>query len=84
MAEDKKKSPEKKTFETVNQGAKVIKLDFEHCRAESCKAKISRAEFCEEHFDWFKAGLIKRTGERVPDFQKKFLSYQNQPKKKVA
>jgi hypothetical protein len=36
-----------------------------------CKASAHRFNFCSEHFDHFKFGLIKKTGERVSDYEKK-------------
>jgi hypothetical protein len=46
------------------------------CHAWSCKSQATRFNFCEEHFDHFKFGLIKKTGERVPDYDKKIEHYQ--------
>lgn len=46
------------------------------CHAEGCKASSTRFNFCEEHFDHFKFGLIKKTGERVSDYEKKIEHYQ--------
>ena len=61
----------------------VVSLGSHACKAEGCKAKPSRAEFCEEHFDWFKASLINKNGQRVPDFDKKFYAWSaSQPQKK--
>lgn len=45
------------------------------CVAESCKKKSERAEFCNEHFLWFKAGLIKKDGTYPKDFDKKYVQY---------
>ncbi len=47
------------------------------CKATSvgCKAKATRFDFCEEHYDQFKFGLIKKTGEMVPDHEKKIEHY---------
>jgi hypothetical protein len=46
------------------------------CHAWGCKGQASRFNFCEEHFDHFKFGLIKKTGERVSDYDKKIEHYQ--------
>src|SRR5579885_3206069 len=46
------------------------------CHAWGCKAQATRFNFCEEHFDHFKFGLIKKTGERVSDYDKKIEHYQ--------
>lgn len=46
-----------------------------HCTAQGCKAKDSRFSFCAEHYEQFKFGLIKKTGERAMDFDKKYDQY---------
>ncbi|RME14654.1 MAG: hypothetical protein D6797_08325 [Bdellovibrio sp.] len=51
------------------------------CPVEGCGKKAKRAGFCEEHFNWFKAGLVNRKGEKPSDFDKKLQSYQ---RKKAA
>ena len=51
------------------------------CLAESCKAKSNRLNFCNEHYDWFKQGLITKEGQRPKDFDKKYINY---IKKKAA
>jgi hypothetical protein len=43
----------------------------EKCACGGCKASASRFSFCTEHYDHFKFGLIKKTGERVSDYEKK-------------
>jgi hypothetical protein len=43
----------------------------EKCACGGCKASASRFNFCTEHFDQFKFGLIKKTGEKVSDYEKK-------------
>lgn len=53
----------------------------ERCPAEDCGKKPKRMHFCEEHFEWFKAGLINRMGQKPSDFDKKYQSYQ---RKKAA
>ena len=47
-----------------------------HCCGWGCKALATRFNFCSEHFDHFKFGLLKKTGEPVPDYEKKFEHYQ--------
>ena len=54
-----------------NVGAKV------GCQAVACKAKDTRFNFCDEHFRQYKFGLIKKSGEVVSDFEKKFEHYQH-------
>src|SRR5580698_8144658 len=55
------------------------------CLAEGCKQRSQKANFCMEHFDWFKEGLITKEGRRPTDFDKKFFDYsRRQAKKKTA
>ena len=46
------------------------------CNAWGCKTPEKRFNFCEEHYEHFKFGLIKKTGEPVSDYDKKFEHYQ--------
>jgi hypothetical protein len=46
------------------------------CVAWGCKKDSKQFEFCSEHYDHFKFGLIKKSGEQVPDYEKKFEHYQ--------
>lgn len=41
------------------------------CITEGCKKSAERAEFCTEHFSWFKIGLITKRGAKAKDFEKK-------------
>jgi hypothetical protein len=59
----------------------VISLAANRCQADGCKSKPARAGFCEEHFDWFKAGLITKEGHRAMDFDKKYQHYLASKKK---
>jgi hypothetical protein len=61
---DKFMSKQAKTAEPAAGGA-------EKCVCGGCKASASRFSFCAEHYDHFKFGLIKKTGERVSDYEKK-------------
>lgn len=45
------------------------------CPVTECKSKVARSSFCNEHFDWFKAGLINRKGEKPKDFDKKYQAF---------
>ncbi|OFZ82916.1 MAG: hypothetical protein A2583_16710 [Bdellovibrionales bacterium RIFOXYD1_FULL_53_11] len=47
----------------------------EGCTHKGCKTKPARFGFCPEHYEQFKFGLIKKTGEPVPDYDKKFEQY---------
>ncbi len=42
------------------------------CHSWGCKSKAHRFNFCNEHYEHFKFGLIKKTGEPVMDYDKKF------------
>lgn len=53
----------------------VISLESSRCACEGCKAKATQASFCNEHFAWFKAGLIRKDGTQASDFDKKFLAF---------
>ena len=51
------------------------------CIAEGCNAKDSRMCFCNEHFVWFKEGLITTKGVQVKDFEKKFQAFMHRKSK---
>jgi len=53
----------------------VVPMAASKCTAEGCKAKPTKAGFCNEHFDWFKAGLITKEGLKASDFDKKYYHY---------
>ena len=69
MANDNNKKP----------AAGAVSHDF--CPAEGCKKPVKRMHFCEEHFQWYKEGLLNKKGQRPSDFDKK---YQNWMRKKAA
>lgn len=50
-------------------------IPLTRCSAEGCSKKTDHANFCNEHYDWFKFGLITRDGKRPSDFDKKFQAY---------
>ena len=54
------------------------------CHCWGCKAQSKRFNFCAEHYEHFKFGLIKKTGEPVPDYEKKFGHYQAMKSKQGA
>lgn len=58
-----------------------------NCFSWECKAEANRFNFCNEHYEHFKFGLIKKTGEPVPDYEKKighYLAYKKRSAQKVA
>ncbi|OYZ16314.1 MAG: hypothetical protein B7Y39_15805 [Bdellovibrio sp. 28-41-41] len=59
----------------------VVSLSDARCQAEGCKAKHTRASFCAEHFEWFKAGLITKEGKQALDFDKKYQHFMSAKKK---
>jgi hypothetical protein len=74
MSEPKKTGP-KSADEAAAIGA---------CLAKACKTKPSRFGFCEDHFDQFKFGLLKKSGELVPDHEKKLQHYLDYKAKRGA
>lgn len=54
------------------------------CMAEDCKKRSEKANFCMEHFDWFKEGLITKEGKRPTDFDKKHSDYTRRIAKKKS
>jgi hypothetical protein len=57
--------------------AKVTGPVPDGCHAEGCKSAAKRLDFCDEHFEHFKFGLIKKNGQQVPDYEKKLGHYQD-------
>jgi hypothetical protein len=45
------------------------------CPVEACGKGAKKLAFCEEHFMWFKQGLVNKKGEKPSDFDKKFQSW---------
>lgn len=60
-------------------GGNVVSLAI--CPVEKCGKKATRSEFCDEHFKWFKEGLITRGGQKPKDFDKKYQAYLMRQKK---
>lgn len=53
-----------------------------NCKADGCKKKSEKMDFCAEHYEWFKWGMMTRDGKKPIDFDKKYQSYMKH--KKVA
>lgn len=51
-----------------------------NCCVEKCGKKIHKMNFCAEHFDWFKEGLVTKQGQRPSDFDKKYQAYMTKKK----
>jgi hypothetical protein len=67
--------------EKKNQGGATVATLPDRCPTEGCKSAVKRMHFCEEHFLWYKEGLINKKGQKPSDFDKK---YQNYMRKKAA
>ena len=59
----------------------VVALATSRCTAEGCKKGTERMTFCNEHYGWFKFGLIDKAGKRPSDFDKKFDAFMKHSKK---
>jgi hypothetical protein len=59
----------------------VVPIKADKCAAEGCKSTPQKAQFCAEHFVWFKEGLITAEGQKAKDFDKKYNSYMQRSKK---
>ena len=60
----------------MGKGKKVEAIDgVDSCKCDGCKRHQARFSFCDEHYEWFKFGLINKTGHKVMDFQKKHEHY---------
>jgi hypothetical protein len=55
------------------QGGGVVALS--KCAADGCKKPTELMNFCKEHYDWFKWGLITKEGKRPVDFDKKYQAF---------
>lgn len=64
-----------KTEKTKTPSATPTASVTEKCAGQGCKATAHRFSFCDEHYDHFKFGLIKKTGEPVSDYDKKYGHY---------
>ena len=60
-----------------NHGGNVVQMP---ARCPVCEKKASRSSFCDEHFIWFKQGLINRKGEKPKDFDKKYQAFMRKTK----
>ncbi|MFN7262459.1 MAG: hypothetical protein ACK5RO_12700 [Pseudobdellovibrionaceae bacterium] len=72
MAKESKPTPQHTEKQVPNN---VVPLQASKCNAEGCKSKPSRAGFCEEHYTWFKEGLITLEGNKAKDFDKKYHAF---------
>lgn len=56
------------------QGDNLAQIS-DRCKAEGCKAGSHKMSFCNEHYAWFKFGLVNKEGKKVPDFDKKWDAF---------
>ena len=42
--------------------------------------KAELTNFCTQHYDWFKFGLLTKEGKKPTDFDKKFTAYSKRAK----
>lgn len=57
-----------------NAGGNVVAMPS-RCSAEGCKTPTDKLNFCSEHYEWFKWGLITKDGKKPTDFDKKYQAY---------
>lgn len=67
---DNSNTPAKKKINNANNNVVMMP---ERCPV--CAGKAHRAGFCNEHFVWFKEGLVNRKGEKPNDFDKKYEAF---------
>jgi len=73
MAKDKSKAANQPQNQHASDN-NVVQLPT-RCPVDKCGKKPYKSSFCEEHFTWFKEGLINRKGERPRDFDKKYQAF---------
>ena len=66
----------KEQSDTQKKGNKnnVVQLNL-NCVTDDCNSRSKRMNFCEEHFEWFKIGLITKDGKKPKDFDKKYFAF---------
>lgn len=60
----------------AGEPAKDNVVALTRCSAEGCGKRADKQNFCNEHYEWFKFGLITKEGKRPSDFDKKFQAFQ--------
>lgn len=56
----------------------------QQCKCTGCTKNEMRFTFCEEHYEWFKFGLITKEGKKVGDFDRKSEHYQSYQEKQKS
>ena len=59
-----------KKIETAIEGV-------DSCKCAGCKKHQARFSFCDDHYEWFKFGLITKEGKKVMDFDKKLSHFEH-------
>ncbi len=75
MADKKQSTSTPSQSKTSSGGGQVVSLVAEKCVAEGCKSKPDKANFCKEHYTWFKEGLLTLEGKKAKDFDKKYHAW---------
>jgi hypothetical protein len=68
----------KKQEQANGGGGDVVVLS--RCVADGCAKKSERMNFCTEHYDWFKFGLLTTAGKKPSDFDKKMQAFMKHKK----
>lgn len=55
------------------EGGNVVGLN--RCTCEGCNKRAEMMNYCKEHYEWFKFGLITKEGKRPTDFDKKYQAF---------
>jgi len=80
-----KGNPDQKKGAPSAPANNVVNLASFKCAAEDCNLKSRKFGFCEEHYEQFKFGLIKKDGTKPSDYTEKFKHYEKfQAQKKHA
>lgn len=59
-----------------NKSANGVADISQRCPVEGCNKTAARAGFCNDHFSWFKEGLVNKKGDKPRDFDKKYQAFQ--------
>ncbi len=50
------------------------------CGVKDCKKAPTLVNFCAEHYEWFKFGMITKNGDKPVDFDKKHQAFMKHKK----
>lgn len=50
------------------------------CSVKDCKKSPTLVNFCSEHYEWFKFGMITKNGDKPVDFDKKQQAFMKHKK----